>query len=175
MRNYWDILMAIVAALGGWQFVKYMLNLNSNRRITAAEAFNAEYKALIEDYQRVQKEVDKQSEKLDKYDKMIDDLYKRVRRLEDEKMSLINEKLTLKDENNKLRLMLKEAEKHICLQPDDKCLKRLNDNVKCRLVGLLRGAYMEDHPDAILTDDDMKNGGTEDDKDSGIPEEPREG
>lgn len=174
-KELWDILLAVIAAFGGWQFIKYMLNLNSNRRITAADAFNAEYKALIEDYKRVQNEVDKQSEKLDKYDKMIDDLYKRVRRLEDEKMSLINEKLTLKDENNKLRLMLKEAEKHICLQPDDKCLKRLNDNVKCRLVGLLRGAYLQDHPDAILTDDDMKKEGNENAEDNGVPEEPCEG
>lgn len=175
MNDIWEILIAVVAALGGWQFVRYVLNINSNRRISAAEAFREEYKALIEDYQRVQKEVDKQAEKLDKYDRMIDDLYKRVRKLEDEKMSLINEKLTLKDENNKLRLALKEAEKHICLQPDDKCLKRLNDNVKCRLVGLLRGAYTEDHPDAILTDDDMKKGETGNVEDNGIPEESREG
>lgn len=175
MDKYWELAIAAVAAVGGWQFVRYVLNLNANRRISAAEAFKEEYKALIEDYQRVQKEVDKQAEKLDKYDRMIDDLYKRVRKLEDEKISLINEKLILKDENNKLRLALKEAEKHICLQPDDKCLKRLNDNVKCRLVGLLRGAYTEDHPGAILTDDDMKKGVTENGKDNGIPEEPREG
>lgn len=175
MKDYWELLLGGVAAVGGWQFVKYMLNLGSNRRISAAEAFREEYKALIEDYQRVQKEVDKQAEKLDKYDRMIEDLYKRVRKLENEKISLINEKLILKDENNKLRLALKEAEKHICLQPDDKCLKRLNDNVKCRLVGLLRGAYTEDHPGAILTDDDMKKGVTENGKDNGIPEEPDKG
>lgn len=69
MEKYWELAIALIAAVGGWQFVRYVLNINSNRRISAAEAFREEYKALIEDYQRVQKEVDKQAEKLDKYDR----------------------------------------------------------------------------------------------------------
>ena len=58
MDRYWELAIAAIAAVGGWQFVKYVLNLNANRRISAAEAYRAEYSALIEDYKRVQDEVD---------------------------------------------------------------------------------------------------------------------
>lgn len=156
MEKYWELAIALVAAVGGWRFVRYVLNLNANRRISAAEAYREEYKALIEDYKRVQGEVDKLSD-------LVDDLYKRVHALESERLDLIRE-------NNELKLQLKEAEKHVCLQPDDKCIQRLNPNDLCRLRKILRGGYREDHPDAIITEEDMRN-----EKNDGIPEEPRKG
>ena len=156
MEKYWELAIALVAAVGGWQFVRYVLNLNANRRISAAEAYREEYKALIEDYKRVQGEVDKLSD-------LVDDLYKRVHALESERLDLIRE-------NNELKLQLKEAEKHVCLQPDDKCIQRQNPNDLCRLRKILRGGYREDHPDAIITEEDMRN-----EKNDGIPEEPRKG
>lgn len=142
----------IVTALGGLELVKYLLNRKSNSRIAEANAFNVEREALLEDYKRVQGEVDELKKK-------VDELYKKLHTLETERLDLIRE-------NNELKLALKEAEKHVCLQPDDRCLRRLNDNVKCRLVGLLRGSYTEDHPDAIVTEADMLNpgGGEEPDK-----------
>ena len=132
---------AIVTALGGLELVKYLVNRKSNSRIAEANAFDVERQALLEDYKRVQGEVDELKKK-------VDELYKKLHSLETERLDLIRE-------NNELRLALKEAEKHVCLQPDDRCLRRLNDNVKCRLVGLLRGSYTEDHPDAIVTEEDM--------------------
>lgn len=171
MRNYWDILMAIVAALGGWQFVKYVLNLNSNRRITAAEAVQAEYKNIITEYQRVSKEfTDYKAEtkkEISELNKKVDDLYKKVHELENERLNLIKE-------NNELKLALKEAEKHVCWRPVNECFQRLIESDHCLYRKLIRGVK-EQHPNAIVTEEDMKNGGTEDDKDSGIPEEPREG
>lgn len=131
----------VVTALGGIELVKYLLNRKSNSRIAEANAFDVERKALLEDYKRVQSEVDDLKKK-------VDELYKKLHSLETERLDLIRE-------NNELRLALKEAEKHVCLQPDDRCLRRLNDNVKCRLVGLLRGSYTEDHPDAIISEEDM--------------------
>lgn len=156
MERYWELLIALVAAVGGWHFVRYVLNIGANRRISAAEAYKEEYKALIEDYKRVQGEVDK-------LNALVDDLYKRVHALEGERLDLIRE-------NNELKLQLKEAEKHVCLQPDDKCIQRLNPNDLCRLRKILRGGYREDHPDAIITKEDMMHG-----KDNGIPEEPDKG
>lgn len=140
-----DILVAVgtvLTALGGWEAVKYLINRKTNKRVEEANAFVVERNALIEDYKRVQSEVDQLKQK-------VDELYKRVHDLETERLDLINE-------NNELRLQLKEAEKHICLQPDDACLQRLNDRAKCRLVGLLRGEYTKDHPEAIVTPEDMK-------------------
>ena len=136
------IIATLVGALGGWELVKWLLNRDSNKRIGAAQAFEVEYKALIEDYHRVQQEVDDLKKK-------VDQLYEQLHRLENERLDLIRE-------NNELRLQLKEAEKHVCLQPDDKCLQRLGTDVNCRLRDLLRGKYAEDHPDAILTEEDME-------------------
>lgn len=133
---------SILGAVGGWEAVKYLINRKTNKRVEEANAFKIQREAIIEDYKRVQGEVDELKKK-------VDELYKRVHILEEEKLSLISE-------NNELRLQLKEAEKHICLQPDDACLQRLNDRPKCRLVGLLRGEYTKDHPNAIVTPEDMK-------------------
>ena len=43
----------------------------------------------------------------------------------------------------------------VCLQPDDRCLQRLNPDDKCRLRKLLRGEYLKDNPEAIITEEDM--------------------
>ena len=118
---------SILGAVGGWEAIKYLLNRKTNKKVEEANAF------------KIQRELKKK----------VDELYKRVHILEEEKLSLISE-------NNELKLQLKEAEKHICLQPDDACLQRLNDRAKCRLIGLLRGEYTKDHPNAIVTPEDMK-------------------
>lgn len=143
----------LVTALGGWEFVKYMLNRKSNSRVAEANAFKVEREAIIEDYKRVQGEVDALKKK-------VDELYEKVHQLEGERLDLIKR-------NNELELQLKEAEKHVCLQPDDRCLQRLNPADQCRLRKILRGEYKKDHPDAIVTESDMLNpaNGKEDGKD----------
>ena len=132
----------IVTALGGLELIKFLLNRKTNKRVADANAFEVERKAIIEDYKRVQEE-------LDKLQKKVDELYKRVHQLESERLDLIHE-------NNRLRLELKEAEKRVCLQPDDRCLQRLNPDDKCRLRKILRGEYLKDNPGAIITEEDMK-------------------
>ena len=131
-----------MAALGGFEFVKWLARRGTDKRVEEANAFKVERDALIEDYKRVQGEVDALKKK-------VDDLYSKLHALENERLDLIRE-------NNELRLQLKEAEKHVCLQPDDKCLQRLGTTVNCRLRDLLRGKYAEDHPGAILTEEDME-------------------
>lgn len=141
MKEAVAIAVSLITALGGWEALKYFLNRKSNKRIADANAFEVERKAIIEDYKRVQEE-------LDKLQKKVDELYKRVHQLESERLDLIHE-------NNRLRLELKEAEKRVCLQPDDRCLQRLNPDDKCRLRKLLRGEYLKDNPEAIITEEDM--------------------
>lgn len=137
----------IVTALGGLELIKFLLNRKSNRKITEANAFDVAQSSWAKEYRRMQDEITELNEK-------VDDLYDKVHQLESERLDLINE-------NNSLRLQLKEAEKHVCLQPDDNCLQRLNPNDKCRLRNILRGEYTKDHPDAILTPEDMKRPGKE--------------
>lgn len=132
----------IVTALGGLELIKFLLNRKSNRKITEANAFDVAQSSWAKEYRRMQDEITELNKK-------VDDLYDKVHQLESERLDLINE-------NNSLRLQLKEAEKHVCLQPDDNCLQRLNPNDKCRLRNILRGEYTKDHPDAILTPEDMK-------------------
>ena len=138
---------AILTALGGLELIKFLLNRKSNRKITEANAFDVAQSSWVKEYRRMQDEITELNKK-------VDDLYDKVHQLESERLDLINE-------NNSLRLQLKEAEKHVCLQPDDNCLQRLNPNDKCRLRNILRGEYTKDHPDAILTQEDMKRPGKE--------------
>ena len=125
----------LVAALGGFEFVKYLLNKNSNDRIMAAKAFQEERKAILEDYKRIQAEVDRMQG-------VIDELRKRVCALEETRLDLIKE-------NNELKLALKEAEHNVCLRPDDECFKgRMPPRTYCRLKKLAQGDY-----DAFYTED----------------------
>lgn len=132
----------MIAALGGLETIKYFANRKSNKKVAEANAFKIERDAIIEDYKRVQGEVDELKKQVAKLYKEIDELK--------------NDRLKLMQENGELKLALKEAEKKVCLQPDDRCLQRLNPNDHCRLRKILRGEYGKDHPDAILTEEDMK-------------------
>lgn len=142
MKEILTIVVPLITALGGWEAIKYLINRKTNTRIAEANAFKVEREALIEDYKRVQGEVDKLKEQVAKLYTEID--------------TLKNDRLKLIQENNELKLALKEAEKRVCLRPDDQCLQRLNPDDHCRLRKILRGEYTKDHPDAILTEEDMK-------------------
>lgn len=141
MKEAVAIAVPLLTALGGWEFVKYMLNRKANGRIAEANAFKAAQEAWTQEYNRIQSE-------MDELNKKVDELYKRVHELEGERLDLIKR-------NNELEIQLKEAEKRVCLQPDDKCLQRLNPNDHCRLRKILRGEYSKDHPGAIITEEDM--------------------
>lgn len=135
------IVISLITAFGGWEAIKYLINRKSNSRIAEANAFKAAQEAWTQEYNRIQHE-------MDDLNKKVDELYKKVHELETERLDLIRR-------NNELEIQLKEAEKRVCLQPDDKCLQRLNPNDHCRLRKILRGEYAKDHPDAILTETDM--------------------
>lgn len=138
----------MIGALGGFEFIKWLFNRKSNERIAAAQAFEAEYKSLTIGYKRQEEEIQQNKKEIAELNQKVDALYEKVHKLENDKLQLIQE-------NNNLKLQLKEAEKKVCLQPDDRCLKRLNPNDHCRLRKILRGEYQKDHPDAILSDEDM--------------------
>lgn len=131
----------VIAALGGLETIKYFVNRKSNKKVAEANAFKIERDAIIEDYKRVQGEVDELKKQVAKLYKEIDDLK--------------SDRLKLMQENGELKLALKEAEKKVCLQPDDRCLQRLNPNDHCRLRKILRGEYEKDNPGAIITPEDM--------------------
>lgn len=130
--NDWGVFASVVGglitALGGFEFIKYLFNKNSNERIMAAKAFQAERETILSDYKRIQTEVDRMQS-------VIDELRKRVCALEENRLDLIKE-------NNELKLALKEAEHNVCLRPDDECFKgRMPPREYCRLKKLANGQY----------------------------------
>lgn len=148
--NGWETFLTaaggLIAALGGFEFVKYLMNKNSNDRIMAAKAFQEERKTILEDYARIQKEVDRMQT-------LIDELRKRVCVLEETRLDLIKE-------NNELKLALKEAEHNICLRPDDECFKgRMPVRTYCRLKKLAQGDY-----DAFYEDGEQKDNDNNEEK-----------
>ena len=148
--NGWETFLTaaggLIAALGGFEFIKYLMNKNSNDRIMAAKAFQEERKTILEDYARIQKEVDRMQE-------LINELRKRVQNLEETRLDLIKE-------NNELKLALKEAEHNICLRPDDECFKgRMPARTYCRLKKLAQGDY-----DAFYNEEEEENSNNNEEK-----------
>lgn len=163
-----DTMVAAIVALGGWQFVKYILNLGSHRRITAADAFTAERKAIMEDYSRVQKEVDEAKDEIKALNRKVDELYKQVHNLERERLDLLKRINDLTHENGELKLRLKEAEHNMCMRPDGDCVRRLPARAYCALYQVAEGRLVSDEARK-----DKKE--HEDGTDSGIPEKPDTG
>lgn len=147
-----------LGALGGWQLVKYLLNLGSNRRVAAAQAFSVEYKAVMEDYHRVQKEVDDAKDEIRKLNKKVDALYAQVHSLENERLDLLRE-------NGELKLRLKEAEHNVCMRPDGDCVRRLPARAYCALYQVAEGR--------LVSEDARKD--KERHEDNGLPEKPDTG
>ena len=148
--------------MGGWQFVKYILNLNSNRRMAAAEAYKVEYAALIEDYTRTRKEVDDTKNEVAELKAQVKKLYKEIDALKEDRLSLIKE-------NGELKLKLMEAEHNVCMRPDGDCVRRLPARSYCALYQVAEGRLISDEARKDKKEHEK------DSEDNGIPEEPREG
>ena len=148
--NGWETFLTaaggLIAALGGFEFVKYLMNKNSNDRIMAAKAFQEERNTILEDYRRLSSEVDRMQE-------LINELRKRVQNLEETRLDLIKE-------NNELKLALKEAEHNVCLRPDDECFKgRMPARTYCRPKKLAQGDY-----DAFYNEEEEENSNNNEEK-----------
>lgn len=157
MNKYLELVIALIATVGGWQFVKYVFNFGSNRRVAAAEAYKVEYAALIEDYKRTQKEVDDTKAEVKALNEKVDRLYAQVHSLEKERLDLLRE-------NGELRLKLKEAEHNVCMRPDGDCVRRLPARSYCALYQVAEGR--------LISEETRKDKEEHKDENNGIPEEP---
>lgn len=118
---------AVITALGGWKLVNWILNRRELKRKALAEAINIETDSLVKRYNVMEEE-------LEKLKQQVEELQETVSRLQEDKLALMQR-------NNELQLQLREAESHICLRPDDECLKRLPKRTYCRLKRLSQGYY----------------------------------
>lgn len=130
MENFtsqYDWLIAFIAALGGWKLINWILNRKEIKRKALAEAISLETDSLVKRYNTMESE-------LEHLKKEVEELQAKVNALQEDKLDLLMR-------NKELELQLQEAQSHICLVPDDECLKRLPNRTYCRLKRLSQGYY----------------------------------
>lgn len=118
---------SLLAALGGWRFVRYVMDRNAKKREWEIRNRDMEMTSL-------RKQIDWMQHKYEAVSKKLDDLYVKFRELEEEKIQLLKK-------NSELQIALKIAEYNKCERPDDECIRRLPSRDKCRLRQLLSGKY----------------------------------
>ena len=96
------IILTVLSTMGGWEFVRWLLNKRSNQRIAEAHADNEEFNVLKEHIEFLQKQV---------YDKetRFAEQTNLVRKQNDEIMNLTKEKGSLE-----LQLAMKRCEVKNC-------------------------------------------------------------
>lgn len=170
-----NVIIGIVASLGGISLIKFLFFMRPERRKAQAEAGLKEVekeerelgvmKKLVES---LQQRIEQQDQKIKELNGRMDKLYVQLHEQERENNALIRE-------NNELRLALKEAEHNVCVRPDDECFKgRLPKRTYCRLKMLANGDYdaFYNEGDTEEATDNQRKGNNED---SGILEKPDKG
>lgn len=104
-----ETIAAVVAALGGWEFIKYLMNRKTNKRKEEAEADSVEFNVLKDTVMFLQ-------EQLHEKEKRFCEQTDRLRKIQDESFSLLQEK-------NKIEL---ELQMFRCIKK--KCLNREPQN-----------------------------------------------
>ena len=132
MTNFtteYDWLLAAIAALGGWKLVNWILNRKEIKRKALAEAISLETDSLVKRYNVMEQELEKLKQK-------VEELQVTVSTLQQDKIDLLKR-------NAELEIALREAERNVCVRPDDECLKRMPPRTYCRLKRLSQGYYDE--------------------------------
>lgn len=99
-----EIIAAIIGALGGFEAIKYFINRKSNARKADAEADSAEFDALREYNEYLQKTL---TEKEQRFTEQTD----RLCRIQDEHFSLMREKAQVELELQKYRCVVAKCPK----------------------------------------------------------------
>lgn len=145
IETYLTAFGGLLTALGGWEFIRYLINRSTEKRKAEAEADNVELETMRKHYdwtiQSYENRIEALTEKLEKVNRKVDDMYVRMRHLEQENMKLLKR-------NNELELELKVAQYNVCERPDDDCIRRLPARQKCRLRMLLNGTYEAEDKEA---------------------------
>ena len=158
-----EIIVSVVASLGGLSLIKFLFFMQPEKRKAQAEAEIKELEADEKEMSVMKQLVDSLKQRIEQQDKKISELNERVDKLYVEKHELEKLNNELVRENNELRLQLMEARHNLCVRPDDECLKRMPPRDYCRLVKLANHEY-----DKYYTNIDEN-------EDSGVSEKPDKG
>ena len=164
LKDYLIAAATAVGTLGGWQAIRYLLNLRAERRKAAAEAELKELEADEKELGVMHGLIESLQQRIEQQDRKISELNARVDRLYEEKHKLERENNELLRENSMLKVELERARHNVCVRPDDECLRRMPDRDYCRLVRLARGKYDSYHEtidNGKLTIDNEDGGGQE--------------
>ena len=161
IRGWVTLATGIVACLGGWGAIRYMLNLRAERHKVELENKKNELDIMRALYEQLDRKVKELSAK-------VDELYKQVHSLEREKIELIQKKSILE-------LELQKSRSNVCLRPDDECFKRMPDRDYCRLVRLVKGKYDHYHETETKPDGNADGGKEDEDGEADESDEASDG
>lgn len=80
--------MTILTAMGGWEFVKYLINRKSNARISEAEADRAEFQVLKETNEFLQDQLKQKEERFAEQTQIVRKLNAEVLEMTQQKASV---------------------------------------------------------------------------------------
>lgn len=170
-----NVIVGIVASLGGVSLIKFLFFMRPERRKAQAEADLKEVEKEERELGVMKNLVESLQKRIEQQDQKIKELNERLDRLYAEKHEQERENNALIRENNELRLALKEAEHNVCVRPDDECFKgRLPKRTYCRLKKLANGDYDAFYKEGDTKEetDNQRKGSNED---NGLLEKPNKG
>lgn len=86
--NILETIMTILTAMGGWEFVKYLINRKSNARISEAEADRAEFQVLKETNEFLQDQLKQKEERFAEQTQIVRKLNAEVLEMTQQKASV---------------------------------------------------------------------------------------
>lgn len=129
-----NAMLAIVTSLGGLGLIKFLFFMKPERRMKEIENDEKELGVLKGLIESLNKRIEQQDQKIKQLNERVDKLYEEKHDLEVENNRLVQR-------NALLEIRLKEAERNVCVRPDDECMKRQPPRDHCRLKRLANGYY----------------------------------
>ena len=141
MDTVLEVVVSVVASLGGLGLVKFLFFMNPEKRKAEAEARLKELEVYKGKLDVALTLIDTLKQRIEQQDDKIKELNEKVDSLYEEKHCLERENNELVRENAMLKIELSEAKRNVCLRPDDECMKRQPPRDHCRLKRLANGFY----------------------------------
>ena len=106
-----EVAASVIAALGGWEAVKYLINRKTNKRKEEAEADSVEFGVLKETITFLQEQLNEQVRLDAEKEKRFVEQTKRLRKVQDDNYSLLKAKSKLELELQTYRCVVKKCAK----------------------------------------------------------------
>lgn len=98
-----------IGAVGGWELIKYLLNLKTNKRKEEAEADSLEFSVLKDTVTFLQEQLNEQVHQDSEKEKRFVEQTQRLRKVQDDNYQLLKEKSKLELELQMYRCVVKKC------------------------------------------------------------------